>query len=151
MCPLNCNSWMSWLQPWQCCLPFCLPFYLLSWPLLCFSEDNKLTLKILRVLPESCADIFFGGADYVPQRLHDIDNNLCSFTLNLPPPGIAVTNSNSSRNLTCLHASTEIRTTSLPQPAIYTTPSQAVIIIQIHSIAKVEGGGGGLMKMRNCR
>lgn len=83
------------------------------------------------------------GADYVSPRLRDIENDLCSFTVHLPPPGITVTNSNSSRSLTCLHTSSEIRTTSLPQPAIYTTPSQAVIIIQIHSIAKVEGGGGG--------
>jgi len=64
----------------------------------------------------------------------------CSCNLNLVfsrPPGINITNSISSRSLTYLLTSTEIRTTSRHQPVIYTAPSQVVIIIQIHSISKV--------------
>lgn len=53
------------------------------------------------------------------------------------PPGIGYTNTNSLRSLTCLLTSTEIRTVSLHQPVIYTALSQVVIIMQIHSIAKV--------------
>lgn len=54
-------------------------------------------------------------------------------------PGISITNRNSLRSLTCLITSTEIRTASLHQPVIYTALSQVVIIMLIHSIAKVGG------------
>lgn len=62
-----------------------------------------------------------------------------SWILIFTPPAINITNSNSLRRRTCLLTSHEIRTTSLHQPAIYSVPSQAVIIIQIHSIPKVGG------------
>lgn len=67
----------------------------------------------------------------------------CSCTLiliSVRPPGISLTNSISLRSLTCLLTTPEIRTTSRHQPVIYTALSQVVIIMQIHSIAKVGVG-----------
>lgn len=56
--------------------------------------------------------------------------------------GTDLTSNVSTGSLTCLPKSPEIRTTSQHQPVIYTTPSQVVIIMQIHSIAIVYVGGG---------